>query len=227
MKMVKFSIREEIWLASSPASPPVGMMTCVLSSGVKLVAQPPVVLSLVKSSLVMPISTLEASPENISIDLFCAFQPNLVMVPSLPLVLKRPVIPAALLTLLRAARLFFRMVSDAFSTKPSPKVGMGMRKMMLPFWSWVAKSGCFRAQPAGASVRPVMVNRSCTPPSGVPSEFLTKRTSSAGAFGVRKVGIVLLALSRLAMPLWGFGVGLLPPTTGCEWQRKQLLPLNR
>src|ERR1041385_6495346 len=95
MKIVKFSIREEIWLASSPAVGPVGMITCVLSSGVELPAHPELVLSLVKSSLVMPISTLEASPENISMDLFCAFQPNLVMVPSLPLVLKRPLIPAA------------------------------------------------------------------------------------------------------------------------------------
>ena len=43
------------------------------------------------SSLVMPISTLYASPENISRDLFWAFQPNRVIVPSLPLLLVSPV----------------------------------------------------------------------------------------------------------------------------------------
>ncbi len=37
------------------------------------------------SSFEMPISTLYASPENISSDLFCAFQPNRATVPSLPL----------------------------------------------------------------------------------------------------------------------------------------------
>src|SRR5262249_38600413 len=42
------------------------------------------------SSLVMPISTLYASPENRIIDLFWAFHPNLAMVPSLPLLLVWP-----------------------------------------------------------------------------------------------------------------------------------------
>jgi hypothetical protein len=35
-----------------------------------------------KRSLLTPISTLYASPENINKDLFCAFQPNRVIVPS-------------------------------------------------------------------------------------------------------------------------------------------------
>jgi hypothetical protein len=43
-----------------------------------------------KMSFVMPISTLYASPENSSPDLFWAFQPNLAMVPSLPLLLVWP-----------------------------------------------------------------------------------------------------------------------------------------
>jgi len=38
-----------------------------------------------KSSLVMPCSTLYASPAKRSSDLFCAFQPKRAMVPSLPL----------------------------------------------------------------------------------------------------------------------------------------------
>src|SRR5258708_3718866 len=42
------------------------------------------------SSLVMPISTLYASPEKRSSDLFCAFQPNRAIVPSLPLLLVMP-----------------------------------------------------------------------------------------------------------------------------------------
>jgi hypothetical protein len=42
--------------------------------------------------LVIPISTLYASPANSSSDLFCAFQPNRAMVPSLPLLLVWPLI---------------------------------------------------------------------------------------------------------------------------------------
>src|SRR5205085_9280383 len=42
------------------------------------------------SSLVMPISTLYASPENNSTDLFCAFQPKRAIVPSLPLLFGSP-----------------------------------------------------------------------------------------------------------------------------------------
>ena len=49
------------------------------------------------ASLVMPISTLYASPENTSIEWFCAFQPNREIVPSLPLRLKRPLMPSAAL----------------------------------------------------------------------------------------------------------------------------------
>ena len=41
--------------------------------------------SCVKSSLLTPISTLYASPAKISSDLFCAFHPKRLMVPSLPL----------------------------------------------------------------------------------------------------------------------------------------------
>ncbi len=44
-----------------------------------------------KSSLVIPISTLYASPENSRSDLFWAFQPNRAMVPSLPFLFVAPV----------------------------------------------------------------------------------------------------------------------------------------
>ena len=46
-----------------------------------------------KSSLLIPISLLYASPANISRDWFCAFQPNLVMVPVLALRFGCPPMP--------------------------------------------------------------------------------------------------------------------------------------
>src|SRR2546429_7246555 len=52
-----------------------------------------------KSSFVTPISTLYASPEKTRRDLFCAFQPKRVMVPSLPLRFSRPEIPRNCLAL--------------------------------------------------------------------------------------------------------------------------------
>src|SRR5437899_9717515 len=52
------------------------------------------------SSLVMPISTLYASPENSNRDWFWAFQPNLAIVPSLPLLFVLPVIARPDTTLL-------------------------------------------------------------------------------------------------------------------------------
>src|ERR1043165_296840 len=68
------------------------------SSGVGLKTQPGTAeRSLVKPSLLTPCSTLYASPAKKVSDLFCAFQPNLVTVPSLPLVLRRPLMPSAAL----------------------------------------------------------------------------------------------------------------------------------
>ena len=48
--------------------------------------------------------------------------------------------------------------------RPPPKTGVGMRKIRSPSCAASAKLGCEMLQP-GASMRPVMVNRSCTPPS--------------------------------------------------------------
>src|SRR6266481_6675116 len=81
------------------------------------------------SRLEMPISTLYAPPEKMCSDLFCAFHPNRVMVPSLPLRLNVPAMPKLLARL--AACLFNRVDSSRFSIKPSPKSGKGMRKMRL------------------------------------------------------------------------------------------------
>src|SRR5437588_4035424 len=128
----KFTVSEEIWLASSPAVGPVGTIKWVLSSGVTLKTHPRMAdRSLGKSSLATPCSTLDASPEKISSDLFCAFQPKRVMVPSLPLVLKRPAMPRDDLRAPFAARLLCSALSGVFSTKPRPKVGVGIRSTTL------------------------------------------------------------------------------------------------
>src|SRR6185295_15575442 len=63
----------------------------VWSSGDPLNTQPGTAdRSLVKFSFETPCSTLYASPAKIISDLFCAFHPNFVTVPSLPEVLSRP-----------------------------------------------------------------------------------------------------------------------------------------
>src|SRR3954447_26685634 len=67
---------------TSPGGPDVKL---VWSSGVALNIQPAVSPRFCgKASFVTPCSTLYASPEKISRDLFCAFQPKRVMVPALP-----------------------------------------------------------------------------------------------------------------------------------------------
>ena len=56
------------------------------------------------------------------------------------------------------------------------------------------KSGCWIAHAAGASLRPVITNRSCTPPSGIPSALPRNRASRTGPSGwVRKVTGVRVA----------------------------------
>src|SRR5579872_1483666 len=83
------------------------------------------------------------------------------------------------------------------------------------------------AQPEGASLRPWMVNSSCTEPSAVPSAFLMKRASRIGPVWVINEGIVLVApLSCAAVRNCGFCDGLVPPTVGWEWHWKQLYPLK-
>src|SRR5579859_5841575 len=73
--------------------PPEPML--VWSSGVALNTQPAVTpRSFGKTSFDTPCSTLYASPAKISSDLFWAFQPKRVTVPSLPLVFRRPPIPS-------------------------------------------------------------------------------------------------------------------------------------
>src|SRR5579884_3058694 len=119
------------------------------------------------------------------------------------------------------------------SIKPAPKVGVGMRKMMLPVATACAKLGCARLQ-VPASVRPVMVNRSSTPPlglftSGFPAELKKngKRTSRTGPVDVINEGMVFSAPSAVASVTCGLVAGLLPPVAGAAWQKAQLLELKR
>src|SRR5882724_8968403 len=116
-----------------------------------------------------------------------------------------------------------------FSITPAPKTGVGMRKMMLLVAWACAKLGCGRLQ-APASPRPVMVNKSSTPPLGalvlgLPFELKKKgkRASRTGPFAVTKDGMVFLAPSALASVTCGLVKGLVPPTAGWAWQKAQLL----
>src|SRR5438034_7916951 len=186
------------------------------------------------SSLVIPISTLYASPENNRSDLFWAFHPNRATVPSLPLLFAWPEIAWPARTILgRPAILsaFFLGMSLAWfariawsgicSIRPAPNTGVGIRKITLRCAISFSKSGCTSMHP-GASERPVMVNRSWTPPSGVPSGFLTNLASRTGPFAVMNDRTELAAPFRVANATWGFTGGLVPPTAGCKWQPAQL-----
>src|SRR6267154_6284253 len=182
----------------------------------------------------MPISTLYASPENRSSDLFWAFHPNRATVPSLPLLFAWPEIAWPARTILgrpRILRSFFLgasltwfariALSGICSIRPAPNTGVGMRKITLRRASSFPKSGCASAQP-GASARPAIVNRSWTPPSFVPSAFFTNLASRTGPFSVTNEGTLLVAPFAAANATCGFSAGLVPPTAGCKWQPAQL-----
>src|ERR1700722_19305094 len=165
-------------------------------------------------------------------DLFCAFQPNRVMVPSLPLWFKVPEMPRRLLLL--AAVFFSRVDSSRFSIRPAPKVGVGIRKIMSFACCAAAKLGCGRLQ-LPASVRPLTVNRSSTPPLGllvfaVPLALKKNgnRASRVGPLAVTKYGVESFGATELpAKANWGLTAAPLPPTAGCAWQELQLFELNR
>jgi hypothetical protein len=77
--------------------------------------------------------------------------------------------------------------SSICSIRPAPNTGVGVRKITLLFLRCVAKSGWAMLQLA-APVRPVIVNSAATPPSGVPSAFLTSLASRTGPFKLMKLG---------------------------------------
>src|SRR6185436_17760974 len=172
-------------------------------------------------------------PENNSNDLFWLFHPKRAMVPSLPLLFGcpetvlparmmfgRPRIPNVLRCVALAVWLARMALSGISSISPAPNTGVGMRKIAFLFDTAVAKSGWLMLQP-GASSRPVIVYRSCTPPSGLPSAFLMKRTSRTGPVAVMNGGTLFLAWSFPAKATCGFTGGLDPPIAGCEWQPPQ------
>src|SRR5579871_6212077 len=109
------------------------------------------------------------------------------------------------------------------SINPPPKIGVGIRKMMLLV---LEKLGCVMAHPAGASGRPVMVKIPCTPPSGDPSGLRMKRTSRTGPLIVRKGGAVFPGAMLARFATCGLIAGLDPPTAGCAWHPPQESRLN-
>ncbi len=112
-------------------------------------------------------------------------------------------------------------LSGICSIRPAPNTGVGILKITLRRASSFSKSGCASTHP-GASERPAIVNRSWTPPSGVPSAFFTNLASRTGPFAVMNEGTALVAPSSVANATWGFIAGLVPPTAGCKWQPAQL-----
>src|SRR5216684_7313826 len=172
------------------------------------------------SSLVIPISTLYASPENSRSDLFCAFHPKRAIVPSLPLWFVRPEMPSAPFRVALLAWFARITLSGICSIKPAPNTGVGIRKITLPSASCASKSGCSSAHP-GASARPAIVNRAWTPPSRVPSGFLTNLASRTGPSAWRNGGTRLVAPFAFANATWGLANGLVPPVAGCAWQPEQ------
>src|SRR5208282_2312220 len=153
-------------------------------------------------------------------DLFCAFHPKRVMVPSLPLRLKVPEMPKWLTRL--AAWLTSRVESSRFSIKPAPKTGVGMRNTMSFAACAALKFGCGKLQ-LPASERPVTVNKSSTPPLGalvlaVPLEVRKygNRTSRVGPLAVMKGGVVLPGATPLLVKRnWGLTAAPVPPGAGC------------
>src|SRR5580700_7261387 len=162
LNAAKFTISDDISDSVPKLVPKFGLLAfwfnrLVESSGDPLNTHPVTALrSLGKFSFDTPCSTLYASPTKISSDLFCAFQPNRVMVPSLPLVLKTPPIFNDARADCVAARLACKLASGVASTRPRPNSGVGVRKITLLLESALAKSGCASVQP-GASERPVIV----------------------------------------------------------------------
>src|ERR1043165_4060398 len=118
-------------------------------------------------------------------DLFWAFQPKRLIVPSLPLWLNAPAMPKLFDDC--AVWLLRSVASSMFSISPEPNVGVGMRKMMLPVACACENDGSARLVQVPASTRPTMTKRSSTPPfgrevSGLPnwSKKKGKRTSRTG-----------------------------------------------
>src|SRR5436189_279431 len=132
------------------------------------------------------------------------------------------------------AFMFARIAESGIaSMSPAPNTGVGMRKTMfgfppLPVSGFPAgrNLGWAILHPA-ASLRPVMTNRLCTPPSLVPSGLRLKRASRMGPLCVMNHGTTFLAPSSVAILIKGLVAGLDPPTLGCEWQDRHWFEVKR
>src|ERR1700676_1728310 len=240
IKLAKASMSERTAVFELPEVAGVGEKLSV-SSGVALKIQSGVSSrSCGKSWFVTPISTLYASLANRRSDLFCAFHPKRVMVPSFALRFTFPLrcafacpeIPIADFSDALECMLARMAESGIASMSPAPNTGVGIRKMMFGFPPWPVsgipagrKSNWAMLQP-GASVRPVITKMSCTEPSLTPLLFLN-RASRTGPFCVTNHGTVFLAPFKVATAIKGFCARLVPPASGCEWQDRHWLELKR
>src|SRR5665213_649549 len=117
------------------------------------------------------------------------------------------------------------------SISPRPNVGVGIRKEILFSATIRWKSG-WPIWQLPASLRPLIVKRPCTPPSGLlvtlslASTANLNRASRTGPVRLINCGTEFVAPSALATAIWGFTLGLVPPTEGWAWQLEQELELN-
>src|SRR5262245_65929089 len=118
------------------------------------------------------------------------------------------------------ATLEARVESLIASIIPAPNTGVGMRKMMFLAATCASKSSCLMLQPVAPGA-PVITNRACTPPSGEPSGFLTKRASRTGPFLVMKDGGLFPTSNGpvVAQANWGLHAGGMTPVAGGAWQQ--------
>ena len=127
--------------------------------------------------------------------------------------------PAARFAVPSAAWLARMVRSVICSMRPSPKTGVGMRKMTLPRLTCASKFSCAMRQPAALPVeseRPLITNSACTPPSRLPSGLEMNRASRTGPSGVMNDGRMFRAPKSVATATWGFTAGEVPPISGCE-----------
>src|SRR5271169_3036456 len=124
-----------------------------------------------------------------------------------------------------ACRLARIAESGIASISPAPKTGVGILKIIFRFPPWpvsgfpAGRKSNWEILHPGASARPVITKRSCTPPSALPLLFLN-RASRIGPFGAMNHGTAFLAPFKAATSGKGFFAGLVPPILGCEWQEK-------
>ena len=155
------------------------------------------------------------------------FHPNLVMVPSLPFRLVWPAMPSALLPDALGRHVGQDHPLGNLLDQPEPERRRRNTEDHVFWATWLAKSSCEIEQP-GASLRPLITNNPCTPPSRVPSALSLNRASRTGPSGLMNDGTVLRAPMNVAMATRGFCAGVhpgpegmngaddVPATAGCE-----------